>query len=394
MTNAQRLTCELSKAKQRLNALSAGETLSEEETTEIETLSASVQQLEPQLRAAIVSEGAETATVETTKPEDREFREILQKASAGSIISCALRNKSTVGPERELQDHYEISANEIPLELLRTPVEHRALTPAPTDVGVQQAEVTQPVFASGDGAFLGARESMLQSGDAVFPVLSTRPVVRGPFKDSTAAANTTGSFGADLLEPSRIQCAFLYRRTDATRFAGMDSALRMALASGLQEGLDKELVDQVVVDVSRTDASAADTFASYRARFVYAQVDGRYATSEADIRMLVGSETLQDMAILYRANSSDDSAVDSIRRVSGGLKVSPHIVAASANKQDVIIRKGMNDDIHIVMWPGVEIIDDQVTAATKGEITLTAVLLAAWKVTRTAGFARIQSQHS
>ena len=235
---------------------------------------------------------------------------------------------------------------------------------------------------------------MLQSGDAVFPVLTTRPTVHGPFKDSSVAANTTGTFGADLLEPSRVQATFLYRRTDAIRFAGMDGALRSALASGLQEALDKELIDQIVTDVSRTDASAADTFATYRSRFLYAQIDGRFASSEADIRMLVGSATLQDMAVLYRANSADDSVVDSIRRVSGGLRVSPHIAAASGNKQDVIVRRGLNDDVHVGLWPGVSVIDDQVTAASKGEINLTAVLLAAWKVTRASGFARVQSQHS
>ena len=98
--------------------------------------------------------------------------------------------------------------------------------------------------------------------------------------------------------------------------------------------------------------------------------------------------------MLYRSNNADDSAVDSLRRVSGGLRVSPHIAAASGNKQDVIVRRGLRDDIHIGLWPGVAIIDDQVTAAAKGEITLTAVLLAAWKVTRAAGFARVQSQHS
>ena len=43
----------------------------------------------------------------------------------------------------------------------------------------------QPVFSGGDGAFLGARETMLASGDAVFPVLSTRPKVMRKRDDST-----------------------------------------------------------------------------------------------------------------------------------------------------------------------------------------------------------------
>ena len=249
----------------------------------------------------------------------------------------------------------------------------------------------QPVFADGDAAFLGARETMLQSGDAVFPVLSTRPTIRGPFKASESAGDTTGTFTADVLEPSRIQAAFSYRRTDAVRFAGMDQALRGALSSGLREGLDKELVDQIVVDVARTNAGAVDTFASYRSRFVYALVDGTVRErTEPDIRLLVGSATLADAAVLYRGNNADDSAVDSLRRITGGLRVSPNIAAASGNKQDVIVRKGLRDDVHVGLWPGVEIIDDQLTKAATGEVVLTAVLLAAWKVTRAAGFARIQ----
>ena len=267
------------------------------------------------------------------------------------------------------------------------------MTVAPSDTGAQQADIAQPVFSDGDAEFLGARETMLQSGDAVFPVLSTRPTIRGPFKASENAADTTGTFSADVLEPNRISAAFSYRRTDAVRFAGMDQSLRMALSSGLREGLDKELVDQIVSDVSQTAASAADTFASYRSRYVYALIDGRYANTEADIRLLMGSATLADAAVLYRGNNADDSAVDSLRRITGGLRVSPNIAAVSSHKQDVLVRRGMRDDVHIGMWPGVEILDDQITKAATGEVVLTAVLLAAWKVTRAAGFARIESQH-
>ena len=226
------------------------------------------------------------------------------------------------------------------------------------------------------------------------PVLSTRPTIHGPYKASESAADTTGTFTADVLEPTRIQAAFSYRRTDAIRFAGMDASLREALSSGLREGLDKELIDQIVVDVARTNASAIDTFASYRSRFVYALIDGRFANMETDIRLLMGSATLTDAAVLYRGNTADDSAVDSLRRISGGLRVSPNIAAVSGNKQDVIVRKGLRDDVHIGLWAGIEILDDQLTKVATGEVILTAVLLAAWKITRAAGFARIQAQHA
>ena len=149
-----------------------------------------------------------------------------------------------------------------------------------------------------------------------------------------------------------------------------------------------------MTDVTRTDATAADTFASYRKRFVYDLIEGRHASMEADLRLLVGKDTLGDMATLYRGNNADDSAVDSLRRISGGVRVSPHIAATASMKQDVIVRRGAHFDAVAPLWQGVQLIVDDVTKAGSGEVVVTGILLAAFKVIRAAGFARIQAQHS
>ena len=112
------------------------------------------------------------------------------------------------------------------------------------------------------------------------------------------------------------------------------------------------------------------------------------------MRLLVGSATLAHMSGLYRGNSADDSAVDSVRRISGGLRVSPHVAAVASNKQDVIVRRGTRRDAVAPMWQGVQLIPDEITKAGTGEIVVTAVLLAAFKVLRTGGFARVQAQHA
>ena len=170
MTLTQKLTIQLNTGRQKLNELLAVEERSAEQNVELETLTAEVQKCEPELRAAIASEGEEAIETTVQKPEDRELRSLVGKASIGSIVSHTLRNKATSGAERELQDHFDVATNEIPLELLRAPAEQRAITVAPSDVGAQQSEIVQPVFSTGDAAFLGVRETMLQAGDAVFPV--------------------------------------------------------------------------------------------------------------------------------------------------------------------------------------------------------------------------------
>ena len=116
------------------------------------------------------------------------------------------------------------------------------MTPTPGASQTEQAETIQPVFATGAGAFLGIDRPTVAMGQAVYPVLTSRPAVGGPTALSTDQPDTTGAFDADLLPPKRISAAFIYRRTDAMQFSGMDSALRMALNSGLQEKLDLDAI--------------------------------------------------------------------------------------------------------------------------------------------------------
>ena len=87
----------------------------------------------------------------------------------------------------------------------------------------------------------------------MFPVLTTRPTVGGPHTDSTSVDETTGAFSADVLQPSRFQASFFWRRTDGARF-GRDwvSLLRRALSAGLSEALDSKIVGQVETDVTRS----------------------------------------------------------------------------------------------------------------------------------------------
>ena len=397
MTESQKVALRLSEIRKRMAELGAVEQPTEEQSKEISELRTEYGTLETRAQALLVAEGGEVEETTEETGEDaeaRELRELIGAADVGEIFAATVEHRATDGQAAELQQHFSLAANMIPLELVRDPeVEQRAVTPAPTDTGASQRPIVQPVFATGDAAYLGVDMPTVPVGDAVFPVLTSRPTVGGPHKDSTEVAETTGEFSSEVLEPQRLQASFFYRRTDAARFAMMGEALRQALNSGLSEALDKETIDQIVSDVEQTAAAAADTFASYRERLVYDNIDGRFATMESEIKLLVGGPTLKDMAGLYRGNNADDSAVDSIRRISGGLRVSPHIAAVASHKQDVLARLGMRPDAVAPLWQGVQLIPDEITKAKSGEIVITAVLLAAFKVIRTDGFKRVQAQH-
>ena len=114
------------------------------------------------------------------------------------------------------------------------------------------------------------------------------------------------------------------------------------------------------------------------------------------VRVLFGPHAYAHAAGEYRGNSADDSALDSLMRVSGGVRVSAHIPdppssGAGANDQDVIVAKDTGRRHAVApVWEGVQLIVDEVTQAkAEGEIVITAVML--WgglAILRTDGYQR------
>ena len=302
------------------------------ELNDLETRAEALERVEPVV---------EVVKVEPTEDaESRELRSLIDGSNAGEVFAAAVDHGAPDGRTAELQQHFKLAQNAVPLVLL----EQRAVASVPADIESTAAPAVMPVFATGDAAFLGVRMASVGVGDATFPVLTTRPNVGGPHTGDTSVAVTDGSFSAASLSPGRLQASFEYRRSDASRFGDLDQSLRSALSEGLSEALDKEVIDQIVSDVARTDATAENTFATYRSKLVYERLDGRYAKMESAVRILMGSATAVHASGKYRSNNADDAAIDSLRRISGGVRISAHVAAVSGNKQDAIVRRGSADD--------------------------------------------------
>ena len=368
------------------------------EKTELSALRNEQDESETSLRAAIETEGVEaTATVET--PEKRELAQLTERSNLGSILSAVVEHRATGGPELELQQHHGLAINQIPLDMLRLRPEERALTPAPTNTETMQDEIVQPVFADSAGAFLGVFQPTVAMGDAVYPVLTSRPVVGGPHTDSTDVGETTGAFDSELLAPGRIQASFFWKRTDSARFPTMEASLRMALNSGLAEKADQEIINgsKGLLNGSNLGAhnvAAVTAFADYLSEFCYARVDGRYATGQDMLRIVMGSGTYAHAGTVYRSNNADFSVLDSLMQKTGGVKVSSHVPAVASNKQNSVIRLGMRRDMVQPLWNGITVVVDEVTRSGKGEIEVTAVMLLATQIIRAAGFYKQQTQHA
>ena len=396
MKASQRIALEMSTKREALNALLSADDLSDDQRAEMGVLSTRMQQLEVEARAAILAEGETTVTQTTVADgENDELRSLIARANVGTIFEAALEHRATDGAEAEIQAHYKLSSNAIPLALLET----RAVTPAPGQVGQNQSAIIPGVFPQSCAAFLAVDMPTVAVGDAVYPVLTTNADVGTPAENATQA-ETTGAFSASVLTPSRLQASFFYSREDRARFAGMDEALRINLSDALADGLDKEILAGTEglftgTKLANHNASAVTTYANYRSQLGYGRVDGTYAGGVGDLKIVMGSETYGHAAGVFRsANAGDRAALEDLMQVTGGVKVSAHVPDVAGNKQNAVIRLGSRRDMVAPVWEGVTLIPDEITKAASGQIVVTAVMLHAVKILRVGGFYKQQTQHA
>ena len=401
MTAAQTIQCRLSECRQRLNTLLQVETRSAEEQTEMEALTNEVSVKEPELRAALAAEPDPEETRVEGDAETRELAQLTARSNVGDILSATFEKRQTSGAAAELQKHYGIGSHQVPLEMLRInrSVEERAAATVPASIGdASQAPVITPVFASGDGAFLGIERPTVPVGDAAYPVLSTVPSVKGPFTGSDNAAQTDATFVANNLSPERLQASYSYRRTDAARFAGLDASLRLALNGGLQEKLDQQAIEGTdglltATNLPNANVSAVTTFQLYLSGLLYGRVDGRFARTPSDVKMILGQGTFSHASAAFKGNNSDESGVERLQEKSGGLMVSAHVPPVASNKQNCLIRLGMERGAAVQpMWQGVSLLVDEFSRSAYGEVIVHAILLSNFAITRKAQFHKQQVQ--
>ena len=397
MTPAQKLALRASDIRARLAELGGTPDLSDEQNTEISELRNEYADVEKRSAALIVAGDLPIEpVVKEQRSEDRELDGLIAGASIASIFGATLEHRSTEGQTKELQEHFGLSANVIPLELLE--VRATGVTAAPSDVGQNQAEIIPAVFPQSCAAFIGVDMPTVPVGEAVYPVLSTSADAGTP-AEGIAQDETAGGFTSEVLSPARIQASFFYSREDRARFAGMDSALRMNLSEALSDKLDQQILNGANgllegTNIPNNNVSAQTTYALYREQFAYGRVDGRFATSPEDLRVVMGSATFAHAASQYRGNNDNTDALFAMKAAGVAVKVSAHVPDLAATKQNAIVRLGMRRDMVAPIWQGIQLVPDEITKAAKGEIVISAIMLHAVKILRKAGFHKQQAQTS
>ena len=63
------------------------------------------------------------------------------------------------------------------------------------------------------------------------------------------------------------------------------------------------------------NVTSETSFELYRSQLAYARVDGRYASSSADVRIVMGAAAYAHSAAKYRSNADNTDALTSLRSV-------------------------------------------------------------------------------
>ena len=266
--------------------------------------------MEVEARAAILAEDVPTITTTTgTDTEGRELRSVIDRANVGAIFEAALEHRATTGPEAELQAHFHLAANAIPLTMLET----RAVTPAPGQVAQNQSAIIPGVFPMSCAAFLAVDMPTVAVGDAVYPVLTTNA-------DAGTPAETRGHRPRrPALSVPVFSRRVVSRRASSIRgktkpgFSGMGEALRMNLSDALADKLDAEILSGGSGLLNGTilanhNSSAVTTYANYRSELAYGRVDGTFAGSVSDLKIVMGAATYGHAASAFRSANAGDRA--------------------------------------------------------------------------------------
>ena len=195
-------------------------------------------------------------------------------------------------------------------------------------------------------------------GVRIHPVITTGALTAGVSNVSTPVKSaevteTDAVLSVKELTPKRAQHGFSYTLEDAMTYPGLDEGLRRNLRLGLRDKVDQVILNRTgegLMDfgMDPTAPTAESSASSYVA--AASAVDGRYATRESEVKMLVGETIYAHMAGETLATGDGRTVTD---KLGDRVRVSPHVPAYAGNKQDAVVCKGNMFQTVCAIWPGI-----------------------------------------
>ena len=404
MLESQKHMIKLSELRQEYHRLAAKDELLDSEEERISKIGDEMQQLETRFQAAVKVEAAEAqaAAQETRmdgeRPETREFNDLYHRATLGRYLDTIQQGRKVDGAELEFrqavfgnaQSKYEDRA--VPIHMLLPYDEQMevrvdaATTVAADSAVVQTRPILDRIFARGNAAFVGATYESVGAGQVRYPFMSAGATLVYA-DESVQVDSAAGTITIADASPTEATLAYKWGLTASLQFTGneLESALRRDANLAINDGMDTTVISGRAVSGSvltkaitglyggltpATNATADVTLALLM-QAIAGRIDGQYAFSWRDIRMLLRPEPYA--VILMAAISAGNEALANEMIMTERLRATNKLPAPVSNLSQGISYAPATDtgNLKVPVWQDVGVIFDEATDAGKREKRLT-----------------------
>ena len=422
MSPKDRIELDLIEKRTKLRELATADELTDEQRSEIGTLTNAIKDLETRQAAAIVAgepEG-EQETVEDEPTEDakaKEFRELREGIRMSHYVAAAMEQRSVDGKEAEYNAEVGLKATgAFPLELLAPAVEVRdegadLETRATTDTDTTKTprRWLDRLFAGSMATRLGITMESVEPGIPTFPI-TTAGAAAAQRARQEAAEDGAWTIGVSELKPTRNAVRVVFSEEDAMRLPTLEEALRRDLNMALVEGTDRDIfvgdataqgndaditgltTAQNVVEKTITQANKVkgpETLATF-----LELVDGIHAEGLESLNVVATVGTYRLWAGTIANAAAENQTVAQFLRANGlswGVRGSIED-ATAANKWGAFVgrNRGIVGAGVAAVWNSGMLIRDPYTGAKTGEVALTLSYFWNLGFPRPANFARVK----
>ena len=337
-----------------------------------------------------------------------------RRSSIYDFVDEAVHGRGVDGASQEFRQAVlgEDQHGYLPLDLLLDDdrpdgIEQRAdsVTHHGTAIQENQQSIAARVFARGAAAYLGVMMPTVPVGTTSYPRITggTSADVRSPGVelDGTVAALTTVS-----VNPVRLTASYTYSSESLTKIVGFEDAIRSDLQAVMMDKYDSLAINGQAVDGNNSPAVIGiigsltdptnptevadweDYLAAYDDR-----VDGKYAMTSEEVRMLVNTNTYQQ-ALGLTVGTEGRAGLLRDRLPSERFRVSANMPATASNIATGIAyaygARNLARGYVMPTWRGVELIPDRITKAKAGQRVLTAIMHVGFAMVDNSAYSRLE----
>ena len=391
----------------RLAELATAE-LDTEARAELDTLKLEYADNERRQAAMMIANDTPETIVAQTDGAGVAFAELRQSLDFGKYVAAAMSgNGVSSGPEKEYNSERGIAANYFPLDLLGRGVEKRAAING--DAQENQNTWLDQVFFGTAAAHIGVSFRSVAPGIAAFPITTSGPssAQRGR---TEAQASGTLAVTVTEMKPARRAIHAIYSIEDQMRLPGLSDAIERDMRMELSEKVDLAIfnsdsgANENIADITGfrtatgvtepTITQANKVKADEVLKVVLTQIDGKYAASLADMRLVtsVGANTLFYGTI--HNSAVDNETIAQFLMRSGMSWITRGGIDTNTANGDFGMYMGLNRGIEgagiAAVWEQAQMITDPYSGANKGEVGLTVNYLWNFAIPRTHNFKRLK----